>query len=201
MDDGDVTWVGQVRRALDEGESYTVEFTSERSTKLNDRDLVEAVVCLANGAGGLLLLGVEDDGTPTGSRPRHEAGRTDPLRVQAYIANTTQPPVSATVQLVDVDGVEILAVEVPDSPRVVGTSRGTYVRRAVGSDGRPMCIPFHAHEMLAHDIDRGPGRPRGDPGRRCPPRRPRPRGVRPGPQAGERGGSARRPDPRGAVGP
>ncbi|QJY45673.1 ATP-binding protein [Pseudonocardia broussonetiae] len=155
MDDGNVTWGGRVRRALAEGESYSVEFKSERSAKLNDRDLVEAVVCLANGAGGLLLLGVEDDGTPTGSRPRHETGRTDPLRVQAYVANTTQPPVSVTVQSVDVDGVEIVALDVPDSPRVTGTTRGTYVRRAVGSDGRPMCIPFHAHEMLAHDIDRG----------------------------------------------
>lgn len=30
-----------------------------RGERLNDRDLVEAVVCLANGAGGVLLVGVE----------------------------------------------------------------------------------------------------------------------------------------------
>lgn len=155
MDDGDDGVSGRVRRALAEGESYAVEFKSERSGALNDRDLVEAVVCLANGTGGLLLLGVEDDGTPTGARPRHESGRTDPFRVQALIANNTQPAVSVAVHLVDVDGTGIVVVDVPDSPRVVGTARGTYVRRAVAGDGRPTCIPYHAHEMLAHDIDRG----------------------------------------------
>lgn len=145
----------RVRRALVDGETYGVEFTSERSGALNDRDLVEAVVCLANGTGGLLLLGVEDDGRPTGARPRHESGRTDPLRMQAMIANNTQPATSVTVHLIEIDGKEIVVVEVPDSLRVVGTARGTYVRRAIGSDGRPTCIPLHAHEMLARDIDRG----------------------------------------------
>lgn len=80
----------RVSRRIAEGESYGVEFKGEGRAPLNDRDLVEAVVCLANGTGGLLLVGVEDDGTVTGARPRHEAGRTDPLRLQALIANSTQ---------------------------------------------------------------------------------------------------------------
>ncbi len=33
------------------GESLAVEFKGERRCVLNDRDLVEAVVCLANAAG------------------------------------------------------------------------------------------------------------------------------------------------------
>lgn len=146
---------GRVRSWIAAGETYGVEFKSEHRKPLNDRDLVEAVVCLANGAGGALLVGVEDDGTPTGARPRHEGGVTDPLRVQALIANNTQPPLSTQVQAVEIDGTPVLAVEVPDSPRVVGTSQGTYLRRAVGGDGRPMCVPYHAHEMLASEIDRG----------------------------------------------
>jgi len=137
------------------GERYDVEFKGERRGKLNDRDLVEAVVCLANGSGGVLLVGVEDDGTVSGAMPRHEAGRTDPLRVQALVANSTQPPLSVTVQTVRVQGKEILVVEVPDSPRVVGTTKGTYVRRAMAGDGSPTCVPYHAHEMLAHEVDRG----------------------------------------------
>lgn len=136
------------------GETFDVEFRSD-SPQLNDRDLVEAVVCLANGSGGVLLIGVEDDGTVTGARARHESGRTDPYRLQALVANTTQPPLSTTVDVVAVDDLEVLVVEVPNSPRVVGTSRGTYVRRALGGDGRPTCVPYHAHEMLAHEVDRG----------------------------------------------
>ncbi|MGL4498253.1 MAG: ATP-binding protein, partial [Planktothrix sp.] len=46
-------------------ESLTVEFKSDRK-KLSDRDLIEAITCLANTEGGELWLGVEDDGTPTG---------------------------------------------------------------------------------------------------------------------------------------
>lgn len=147
--------IDRVREAVSTGETFDVEFKSERKGPLNDRDLVEAVVCLTNGAGGLLLLGVEDDGAVSGARPRHGAGRTDPVRVQALIANNTQPPVSAAVQLVALDGVEVLVIEVPDSPRVVGSAKGTYVRRAIASNGAPTCVPFHAHEMLSHDIDRG----------------------------------------------
>jgi len=137
------------------GETYEVEFKGEQRERLNDRDLVEAVVCLASGAGGVLLVGVEDDGTAIGARPWHEAGRTDPLRVQALIANMTQPALSAVAGIVQVESAEVLVVEVPDSPRVVGTTRGTYVRRAIAGDGRPTCVPYHAHEMLAHEVDRG----------------------------------------------
>jgi ATP-dependent DNA helicase RecG len=82
---------GRVARWIAGGETYEVEFKGEQRERLNDRELVEAVVCLANGTGGVLLVGVEDDGTVSGARPRHEAGRTDPLRVQALIANMTQP--------------------------------------------------------------------------------------------------------------
>ena len=55
------------------GESLAVEFKGERRCALNDRDLVEVVVCLANAEGGVLLVGVEDDGLITGARPRHGA--------------------------------------------------------------------------------------------------------------------------------
>jgi ATP-dependent DNA helicase RecG len=145
----------RVRGWLAGGERFEIEFKSEQRGRLSDRELLEAVVCLANGAGGVLLVGVEDDGTVTGALPRHESGRTDTMRLQAYVANNTQPPLSVASSVVDVEQMPVLVVEVPDSPRVTGTSKGTYVRRALGADGRPACLPYHAHEMLAHEVDRG----------------------------------------------
>lgn len=136
------------------GESFTVEFKSESRSNLNDASLVEAVVCLANGAGGVLLVGVEDDGRVSGSRPRH-GDFTDPARVQALIANQTTPPVHSEVSVVRVEELDVLVIEVENASRVVGTSRGLYVRRALRVDGQPECVPFPAHEMLAHEIDRG----------------------------------------------
>src|SRR6185369_14365074 len=143
-----------VRAAIDGGETLSVEFKSEERQPLGDRELIEAVVCLANGQGGLLLLGVEDSGAVTGARPRH-VDRTEPQRLQALIANSTQPPVQTSVSTVEVEGRPVLCVQIENSPRIVGTTRGMYQRRATGGDGKPTCIPIHAHEMLAHEIDRG----------------------------------------------
>lgn len=75
---------------IEAGESLNVEFKGEKKRVVTDRELIEAVVCLANRPGtgnAWLLVGVEDDGRITGARPRHEAGRTDPARLTALIAN------------------------------------------------------------------------------------------------------------------
>lgn len=122
---------------------------------MSDDELVETCVCLANGSGGTLLVGVEDDGRITGSQPRHEAGRTDPDRLRALIANQTQPSLRSTVEVVEVDGCDVVVIVVDDEPRAVGTASARYVRRALGPDGRPSCVPYHLHEMQAHEIGRG----------------------------------------------
>lgn len=140
--------------AIAAGESFAVEFKGEESRSLNDRDLVEAVVCLANGAGGQLIIGVEDDQRVTGARPRH-GSETDPSRVQALIANLTTPPVRTSVAVHQVQGKPVLVIEVENSQTVVGTTSGKYIRRAVRLDGSPQCVPYFAHEMLAQEIDRG----------------------------------------------
>lgn len=144
----------RIRARVAAGEDYRTEFKSDRK-QLSDSDLIEAVVCLANGAGGVLLVGVEDNGEVTGARPRHESGRTDPIRLQALIANRTEPAVTCQVSVAEIDRADVIVVEVPDSPRIVGTATGKYVRRAISGDGRPTCVPLRAHEMLAREIDRG----------------------------------------------
>jgi predicted HTH transcriptional regulator len=85
------------------GESLSVEFKGEEHEALNDREMVEAVVCVANRPAeeerGYLIVGVEDDGRVTGARPRHEAGQTDPRCGQALIANRTQPALTCRVEM------------------------------------------------------------------------------------------------------
>lgn len=140
------------------GETLDVEFRGEERALLSDRDLVEAVVCLANrpsSKSAWLLIGVEDDGRVTGARPRHETGRTDTARLTATISNRTRPSLTVRVQLVPMDGREVLAIEVPPSRTPVGTTEGHYLRRAIGGDGRPACVPLHFHEMQALQADRG----------------------------------------------
>ena len=147
-----------LRTLVSAGETQDVEFKGEARHSLSDGDLIEAVVCLANRPGdapGWLLVGVEEDGRVTGARPRHENGRTDPVRVQALVANRTRPSWSVRAELVELAGHQVLAIEVPAARQPVGTADGKYVRRALGGDGRPSCVPHFFHEMQARQADRG----------------------------------------------
>ncbi len=146
-----------LERLVAGGETLDVEFKGEEARALSDADLVEAVVCLANRPGdqpGWVLVGVEDDGRITGARPRHH-DRTDPLRVQALVSNRTRPSLSVRVEVVRLAGREVVALEVPPARSPVGTADGRHLRRALGGDGRPACLPMHFHEMQALQADRG----------------------------------------------
>src|SRR5512146_1873440 len=79
-----------LRRLIAAGEQFDVELVGESVSPLGDKELVEHVVCLANGRGGVLLIGVEEDGRVTGARARH-GEYTDPRRVEVLVANRTVP--------------------------------------------------------------------------------------------------------------
>jgi ATP-dependent DNA helicase RecG len=125
-------------------ETLTLEFKGEQRRPLNDRDLVEAVVCLANAEGGLLLVGVEDDGAVTGARPRH-GDATEPARLQALIRSRTMPGIEVSVEIVPTPAGGVLRLTVPRLAAVVATSDGVCLRRVVGANG-PECIPYYPHQ-------------------------------------------------------
>ena len=146
-----------LRVLIGRGETLTVEFKGEERSPLNDRDLVEAVVCLANQSGtepARLLIGVEDDGRLTGARPRH-GGTTDTNRVAALIANRTRPSINVQVALAMIEGQPVLSIEVPPQRQPVATSEGVFLRRAMGGDGRPACIPMDGYAVQSLQADRG----------------------------------------------
>jgi len=148
----------RLQQIIQDGESLDVEFKGEERSPLSDNDLVETVVCLANRSADTpawLLIGVEDDGRITGARPRHESGRTDPVLLVALIANRTRPSLTPRVAVVPLQGKEVIAVEVPPQPAPVVTTSGRYLRRVLGGDGRPCCLPMFFHEMHARQADRG----------------------------------------------
>lgn len=130
------------------GETLRVEFKRGARRSLNDDMIVEAVTCLANGEGGTLCLGIEDDGTITGLEPRH-GEVTQPHLLQAMIVNRTEPPVATLVELVVVKDRTVAVINVPDADSPVGTSGGRYVRRRLDAAGRPECAPYPLHEMLS----------------------------------------------------
>ena len=148
----------QLREVIASGESVAVEFMGEESAPLGDRELVEAVACLANRSDngpGWLLVGVEDDGRVSGARARPGDGQTENQRVQALIATRTRPFLATRVEAIEVDGREVVVIEVLPARRPVGTSDGLYLRRAVSGEGMPLCLPFHFLQMQSRQADLG----------------------------------------------
>ncbi len=138
-----------MRELIAGGESMSVEFKRGASVgHLNDRELVEAVACLANAEGGTLLIGVEDDGRVTGCAPRH-GEVTDPARVEALVIHQTVPPLSVECEVHVVDGSEVVVVAVPSAAGVVGTAAGRFQRRGLRLDGKPECRAMSPAEILS----------------------------------------------------
>ncbi len=137
-------------RRIPEEESLTVEFKSDR-TRLPDRELVAAVVCLANTEGGDIYLGVEKDGTISGLHVDHQ----NLTGLAAMIANRTIPPVSVRVAALQEEGHPVAYIEVPKSSRLVATSDGLLQRRRIQADGTPQCVPLYPHEFVSRQSDLG----------------------------------------------
>jgi len=128
-------------------ETLHIEFKSDRN-RLPDRELVEAVVCLANTEGGELWLGVEDNGAITGLHPEHVLLEG----LAGLIAGRTSPSLTVNVEAVQVNGVTVARIAVPKAASSTATTGGVYLRRVylrrrLKSDGKPECAP-----MLPHDI-------------------------------------------------
>ncbi len=131
-------------------ESLTVEFKSD-VRQLPDHALVEAVVCMTNAEGGVIYLGVEDDGRVTGLHAKHENLEGLP----AMIANLTSPPVAVRVASTEHAGVHVAEITVPKATRIVSTSQGLTKRRRLGWDGRPECVPLLPEEHPSRLSDLG----------------------------------------------
>ena len=140
----------EIEDLISQGESLTVEFKSD-SKCLPDRELLAAVVSLANTEGGDLLLGVEDDGTVTGLHPNH----LNTAGLPSLIANKTNPALSVRVERYDLQGKSIARITVPKSRQLVSISDGTLLRRRIKLDGKPEAVPFYPHEFIQRQSSMG----------------------------------------------
>lgn len=139
-----------MKDTLAAGEKLTVEFKSD-AKGLPDRELVATVVALANTEGGLLLLGVEDDGTVTGVQPNHQ----DTTGLAALIANRTNPPVAVGTEVITWGDKKIIGIHVSKSRGIVSTSDGLLLRRRLLASGAPEAVPFYPHEFIQRQSSLG----------------------------------------------
>lgn len=117
-----------------------------------DSELIDTVVALSNTDGGVLYLGVEDDGTPTGIHEAH----ADTTGLSALVSNKTMPPVPARATMLrlaadgspDEEGVRVMALEVPKSTAIVASRDGEILRRLIKADGSPESVPMYPYEII-----------------------------------------------------
>ena len=123
-------------------ETLEVEFKSDVKC-YPDHDLIEEIVGMANTVGGVLYLGVEDNGEITGVHKKHR----DAIGVTALIANSTVPPISVRAEIIKEEDKDVLKIEVPRSRGIASTSSGKILRRRLKLDGTPETIPMYSYEI------------------------------------------------------
>ncbi len=116
-------------------ESLTVEFKSDRSG-YPDRELIEALTCLANTAGGELWLGVEDNAIASGLHRSH----LNLSHLIALIAMQTRPPLVVKINKRRVNNVTVAQIIVPHASVLIATQEGAYLQRRIKTDGTPECV-------------------------------------------------------------
>jgi len=123
-----------IREKLTLPESRKLEFKGTFPAK---SDLLRTVIAFSNGAGGELIIGVDD-------QKREIVGVEDALSLEEKIANiiydSIVPIVSPYISIYTIEGKEILIVNIlpgnnpPYFKKSSGVERGTYVR--IGSTNR-----------------------------------------------------------------
>lgn len=129
-------------RTIPNREDLTNEFKSDKK-KLDDNDLIDAIVGMTNTEGGTLFLGVEDDGKVTGVHKQH----ADEIGVAALVANKTVPSISVRAEIIEEEGHEVLRIDIPMSRTIVAASDGKVLRRRLKLDGTPENVPMYPYEI------------------------------------------------------
>lgn len=125
-------------------ETLQIEFKSDPVGGLSDKSVADALVGLANAQGGVLYIGIDDNGTISGLRS--EKWR-NPKKAAAFISNYTVPPLLVETDLVPAEKDRwVLTIKVPKAQGLCATRDGKVLRRRIKVDGRPENIPMFPQE-------------------------------------------------------
>lgn len=97
-----------LRQIIEVGETDTVEFKRKFS---GFEKIAREMIALANTRGGVLLIGVDDDGSIVGVRSEKSEIDLITVTAECYI----DPPIEAEIDIVDIDGEDVIVVRIPES--------------------------------------------------------------------------------------
>ncbi|MCU4394663.1 AlbA family DNA-binding domain-containing protein [Acinetobacter parvus] len=129
---------------IQKGESKTLEFKQQLP---KGQQIAKTLIAFANGSGGKLIVGVTDD--------RQLVGIQDDIfelqdKITSMIYELCAPQLAAQIYIENIDGVELLVVEVargslfPYYLKPVGREQGTYIR--LGASNR-VASPEHIQQL------------------------------------------------------
>lgn len=133
---------------LPKKETLTIEFKSDK-IRLSDSQLIDEIVGMANTEGGILYLGIEDDGSITGVHKEHK----DAVGLAALIANNTVPPISVRAELLLINDLSVMTIEIPKSRAVTASKAGKIMRRQLKANGEPENVPMYPYEITSRLSD------------------------------------------------
>jgi ATP-dependent DNA helicase RecG len=134
-----------IRQIIKAGEITTVEFKSWKKTP-NYKEMIELLVKeavgLTNTKGGIILVGVEDDGEITGCT------KFDTQKIVEAIYDKTIPKLFTDIEVYKLDDKEIISISVEKSSEIISTSNGITYRR-LGKNTKP----YYPSEYSSNKIE------------------------------------------------
>jgi predicted HTH transcriptional regulator len=94
---------------IEEGEGLKVEFKRKFTTH---EKIAKEIIALANTRGGVILVGVDDDGSICGVRSEKEETELFKQAARDYCI----PEVNFTAEYFEIDGNEVVVFSIPESP-------------------------------------------------------------------------------------
>lgn len=113
-----------VSDAISDGESETIEFKEELPSHINN--ISKEVVALSNYKGGILLIGVNDDGDITGVNDIDESEE----RVTGTINSNVEPKIRTAIEKVVIQEKSVLAIHIPRAEERPYNVDGTFYIRS-----------------------------------------------------------------------
>ncbi|USB33146.1 RNA-binding domain-containing protein [Paenibacillus sp. YPG26] len=132
-----------IKEVILQGETKYVEFKSW--VKANKKELLNIItneaVGFANTDGGIILVGVEDNGEITGCTDYEEQS------IIESIYDKTIPKLFTDIEVIKIDDKNILKITILKSPEIVATSKGVVFKR-LGKNTKP----FYPSEYSSNNI-------------------------------------------------
>jgi ATP-dependent DNA helicase RecG len=115
-----------IKNIIAQGEGVSIEF-KEAKEKV-PTSFYETVVSFANTNGGVILLGVDDDGIVTGIQPENKANFLKNIVTALNAIDNMSPVLYLNPFAIDYDGKMIIVVQVPASSQVHNHAGRVYIR-------------------------------------------------------------------------